>query len=582
MQEISFCLAGTSNVFELVDPLKKALRQPSFRSITVSSVSKVHLERARLTNYAKNTPRKAEIERLSSRSYNLLDSISSERKMSLSEVNRVRVDRPTITISMEGDSAIVMKVVLSLRTLGTLSDRDNHDYNYFSMLLLFVRDIAVQYLSHPKMEVRREAAITCCRLILPKNNDNRAGTLVIGNGGKSFTEAVNFGDASRNIVEEVLHKLLQVSVSDPSPLVRLCIVSNFDSRYIPFLCQAHNVQPLFLLLQDEMPAVREKVLCLLGNLALYNPTLVLPYLRRMLMDMIVELRCSSESSGAGREAATRLLTIFLRAEALNSIIHPFLSSIIQSLPLKGVSPRLASVTLEALGELAIVTKDEMIPWVGKLIPYIIETMQDQSSASKQHISFKILGQLVEGTGYVILPYIDYPKILPLATSILPSAKRSPWMLRREIMRTFGLMGALDPHRYNKMLRQSQKGRRTGRVGGGLYIDSQDEEVDDENEKLSLEGGTSSELVKRGLEDSSDDSEPAHLYMYELYAMTAQPISKLLPPRRLTPSDEEFYPTVVVQALTRILKDSSLVVHHGMVMQGMVIFIPPMLIRHLQI
>ena len=32
------------------------------------------------------------------------------------------------------------------------------------------------------------------------------------------------------------------------------------------------------------------------------------------------------------------------------------------------------------------------------------------------------------------------------------------------------------------------------------------------------------------------------------------------------ADDEFYPTVAVQALTRILKDSSLAVHHGMVMQ----------------
>jgi len=55
-------------------------------------------------------------------------------------------------------------------------------------------------------------------------------------------------------------------------------------------------------------------------------------------------------------------------------------------------------------------------------------------------------------------------------------------------------------------------------------------------------------------------------MYEQYAMTAQPLSKLSPPKRLSPSDEAFYPTVAVQALMRILTDSSLSNLHGMVMK----------------
>ena len=40
---------------------------------------------------------------------------------------------------------------------------------------------------------------------------------------------------------------------------------------------------------------------------------------------------------------------------------------------------------------------------------------------------------------------------------------------------------------------------------------------------------------------------------------------------MTPADDEFYPTVAVQALTRILKDSSLAVHHGMVMQAINVY-----------
>jgi FKBP12-rapamycin complex-associated protein len=50
-------------------------------------------------------------------------------------------------------------------------------------------------------------------------------------------------------------------------------------------------------------------------------------------------------------------------------------------------------------------------------------------------------------------------------------------------------------------------------------------------------------------------------------VVAQPVSKMVPPQRMTPAAEDFYPTVAIQALTRIFKDPSLAVHHGMVMQA---------------
>ena len=469
-------------------------------------------------------------------------------------------------------------------------------------------------LAHPSSDVRKEAALTCCLLLLPYDSHTRRHSRH-GLYSSSMLIHLPLGRWSGKLLEEVLQKLLRVAVSDPSPLVRHCVVRALDLRYDYYLCQAHNLPPLFMLLQDEALAVRAAALQLLGRLARLNPAPILPDLRRALIELILELRCGGDTGG-GRESATRLLIVFLRSEALRRLVHPFLPSIIEALPLHGVAPRLASASLEALGELAQVTRTDLIPWVQQLVPHILETMQDQSSASKQRTSLRTLGQIAGATGYVIRPYLDYPQLLPQAADVLPGTKRAPWALRREVIRTFGILGALDPDRYT----QSHKARKGGGVGGGYFIENEEEQatgalarrnpgnssraasvsrlviaetsVNDAAQagaSTSSAGGISAKFTgQRNLlgptsvsnakpsgvvvdhsskDEDDDDDEPAHLYMYEQYAMTAVPVSNLPPARRLTPSDEDFYPTVAVQALTRILKDNSLAVHHSMVMQA---------------
>ena len=551
-----------------------------------------------------------------------------------------------IKINMSCNPLMVSKIVLSLKTVGTIGGRKQHissDENR-TTLLPFVHDVVARYLSHPVVEVRMEAALACCKLLIEKplyqkhkkkinnetslssyhsssnherNNPIQEKKSLLFNGSSTLFSTNQFaGNASAKLIEEGIETLLRVPVSDPSSIVRLCVIRGFDARYDIYLCQTHHLPPLFLLLQDEALAVRAAALQLLGRLARYNPAPILPPLRRFLMELISELRCGSDTVG-GRECATRLLVVFLRAEALQRLVHPFLPAIIGALPLKGLAPRLASAALEAIGELAQVTRSSMNPWVREIIPLILATMQDQSSASKQRISLRTLGQIAGGTGYVIKPYLEYPELLPLAADVLPGTKRAPWSLRREVIRTLGILGALDPNRFHSVAHRVRKG---GGVGVGYFMEVEYGEgqtitgvtrrgasvsvpiaigrengissisktkgglkVDGRNLEGSLKKPTSMNVFDLKNADSpanitfefdnessnskNDDDQPAHKYMYEQYAMTAQPVSKLLPARRLTPTSEDFYPTVAVQALTRILKDPSLAVHHGGVMQA---------------
>lgn len=338
---------------------------------------------------------------------------------------------PFISINMRENPETILKLELSLRTLrsfGNIQSRKGLS------LLPFVRDAVAQYLSHPSTDVRREAALTCCFLLLPFENEDDKSL-------SNLQPRLNprLGTASILLLEEVMQKLLRVAVSDSSFVLRNCIVRAFDERYDPYLCQSHLIPPLFLLMQDEALSVRAAALELLGRLANVNPGPVLPEMRRILIQLITELRCS-ENTGCGKESATRLLVVFFQATALHRLVHPFLHSIIEVLPLRGNAPRVTAAALDALGELARVVKDELNPWMHQIIPHIMEIMQDSSSSNKQRTGFRTLGLLAGSAGYVVDLYLDYPRLLSQASSILPRVRRAPWPLRQEVNRTFGILG----------------------------------------------------------------------------------------------------------------------------------------------
>eukprot|EP00934_Nitzschia_sp_Nitz4_P000121 Nitzschia sp. Nitz4//scaffold14_size191712//162960//172475//NITZ4_001752-RA/size191712-snap-gene-0.144-mRNA-1//1//CDS//3329537014//121//frame0 len=474
----------------------------------------------------------------------LLGVTEDELDMSNYSRREVMTDIDRIRILTSKSTRIVNDLVLSLQTLGMFGDALGRVATSEGVvpLLPFVQNVVAQYLTHPLDKVRMAAVLTCCALLVPPGIFHRN----------------RIGGFSANVIESVLRQLLRVAVADTSPVVRLCVVRALDERYAPFLSQAHNLQSLFLLLQDELLATRVAGVQLLGRLAELNPAPVLPYMRKFLLDIIIELECSVDS-GKGREEATRLLVVLLRAKSMNRLVGPVLHPLVKCLPLVGGTPRLSAVALEALGELAKAAGASLQPWVTELIPIVLNTLQDQRSASKQKTSLRTLSLIAGSTGYVIQPYIDYPKLLSRATDIMPGTKRAPWALRREVIRTLGVLGALDPAQYHLV---APKARKRGAVGGA-YFTVQDVA------NTSKQSGESIEKTEK-LTRHQDDDLPAHLFMYEQYAMVSQPVSRLPPARRMTPKDEDFYQTVVVQALMRMFRDPSLAIHHGAVMQAILL------------
>ncbi|KAG0181763.1 phosphatidylinositol kinase- protein kinase tor1 [Apophysomyces sp. BC1034] len=380
------------------------------------------------------------------------------------------------------DSAVI---VLALETLGSF-DFSNHVLNEF------VRSCIVNYLDDDLPEIRKAAAVTCCQLFVrdPICNQTSAHTI--------------------KVVGEVLEKLLTVGIADPDPVIRKTVLSSLDTRFDRHLAQADNVRSLFIALNDEVFDIRKIAITIIGRLTTYNPAYVMPSLRKTLIQLLTELEYSVVSRQ--KEDSARLVSLLVGSA--QRLTKPYIEPVLKVLlpRARDPSPGVVSAVLGALGELATVSGEDMIPHLDELMPLIMETLQDQSSSAKRDAALKTLGQLASNTGFVIEPYTKYPALFNILISILKTEQDVT--IRRETVKLMGILGALDPYRH----------------------------------KMNAIGNPSEALADPKL--ASND------------------VTLLM--MGIGPSSEDYYPQVVMHSLMKILRDPSLSQHHYYVIEAIMI------------
>ncbi|GAO47492.1 hypothetical protein G7K_1698-t1 [Saitoella complicata NRRL Y-17804] len=372
-------------------------------------------------------------------------------------------------------------ITLALNTLGTF-DFSGHVLNEF------VKDCAISYVEDDNAEVRKAAALTCCQLFVRDPICYQTSNHAI------------------QVVGEVLERLLTVGIADPDPVIRQIVLSSLDERFDRHLAQAENVRSLFIALNDEVFAIRELAITIIGRLTFHNPAYVMPSLRKTLISLLTELEYSSVSRN--KEEAARLLSLLVAAS--QKLIKPYVEPMLKVLLPKArdASSGVASSVLSALGELANVGGEDLLVYIKDLMPLIIDTLHDQSSSVKRDAALKALGQLASSSGYVIDPYLEYPQLLNILIGILKTEQSSD--IRRETVKLMGILGALDPYRH--------------------------------------------QIIERGTEEHTLEQKSV-----------STDVSLLMV--GMTPSSEEYYPTVVISSLMNILKDPSLGAHHTAVIQA---------------
>lgn len=158
---------------------------------------------------------------------------------------------------------------VALHTLGSF-DFSGHELNEF------IRECVVMYLDDENAEIRKAAALTCAQVLIKTP------------GNSKELEPIH----SSHLLSETLEKLLTVGIADPDPTIRHALLSALDERFDPYLSHPENIRALFISLHDEIFAIREVSMLIIGRVAERNPAYVLPALRRTLIQLLTELEYS--------------------------------------------------------------------------------------------------------------------------------------------------------------------------------------------------------------------------------------------------------------------------------------------------
>ncbi|XP_061978017.1 serine/threonine-protein kinase TOR isoform X2 [Populus nigra] len=447
----------------------------------------------------------------------LLDCISlalskshfSQSRAAIHTVRGTMTNAPQQVSDLSG-SALVQ---LALQTLARFNFKGHE-------LLEFARESVVVYLDDEDGATRKDAALCCCKLVA--NSFSAMVSTQVGSGRSNRT-----GGKRWRLVEELVEKLLIAAVADADVTVRQSIFSSLHGNrgFDDFLAQADILSAVFAALNDEDFDVREYAISVAGRLSEKNPAYVLPALRRHLIQLLTYLKQSADNKC--REESAKLLGCLIRN--CEQLVLPYIAPVHKALVARllegtGVNANngIISGVLVTVGDLARVGGFAMRQYISELMPLIVEALLDGAAATKREVAVATLGQVVQSTGYVITPYTEYPQLLGLLLKLLNG--ELGWTTRREVLKVLGIMGALDPH-VHKRNQQNLPG--------------------------------SHGEVARAASDSGQ-----HIPSMDELPMDLWPSFA---------TSEDYYSTVAINSLMRILRDPSLASYHQRVV-GSLMFI----------
>jgi phosphatidylinositol kinase/protein kinase (PI-3 family) len=260
--------------------------------------------------------------------------------------------------------------------------------------------------------------------------------------------------------------------------------------------------------------VRTAAVSVLSRAAHYNAVHIMPVVLLSLRVLLNLLQTSRE--GHTLRGAVRMLQALVKG--LGSYIVPYVKQVLKPLLdlLSNPSYEIVGEALSTIGEVAIASPDMIHEHLDRLFPSLIQALRDSSSITKQETAVIALGKLVTSLHMVNEPYTKYPGLFEGLVSAIQNSQEEASELRKQAIKTAGLLGALEAGLFEKYMRNKS---------GAGNVFAQDNLEDDTDEEL---------LSKKSQAPYDEES-----------------LSKL----------DRYYLSVVLKALLAILKDPAQTLHH---------------------
>ena len=365
-------------------------------------------------------------------------------------------------------------------------------HNESEMLLKVVREGVVRYLDDFNPDIRGAAAITCARVL------------------DKVVDQFNENQLEDKYLIQVIDRLLMLGVGDENEDIRMNVFLNIPPSLDHVISSSENAHCLIEAMNDESFDVRSAAMSVLARVAHYDTVHVMPLARLMLSKLMRQLHNSKDQ--LLRLESVQLLQAMVRGT--NELIIPYVSQIIEPLIalLDDPSSSIVCAAVSTIGELAMVSPQDIEDHLDTIFPKLIQALNDQTSVLKQEAAVVALGQFVSSLNIESDPFATYPILFESIVRAIQRSDINVGSLRYAAIKTFGLLGAVDADMYQRSVKSIAVGP----------------------------------TCRKGIQTSSgnDDEE-------DMDVMEDDKLNSL----------DNYYLQVVMNALMAILLDSSLSLHH---------------------
>ena len=361
---------------------------------------------------------------------------------------------PSSPSASSSDQPKASDVQLALYILRVF-DFSQHD------LTSYVRDHMVKFLDSENPSIRKEAVLTCAAVLvpIPFSYTKRVHKKSWG------SEAASTRGMRGAVVAEVVLRLMTIAVADPDSSVRYAIHSSLDGRFAHHLATTENLRSLIMSLHDEVFGIRLLATETMSRLVEYNPSHVLPCLRRQLLQTMSIIEHSIDNT----TVYEHLRVLAKITVAAPQVVQVYASVITDVLLLRMhdfmADTDVAYSFLDLLTHFAESIQVLLLPYLDKIFPFVIKLLQDRSNVAKLNAALRCLAAIVRYTGYTIKPLEQYPDLQATLFSIVKAeggdnlhGEAHP-ASKREAIKVLGTCGALDPFRWQLKVNQRNRASR---------------------------------------------------------------------------------------------------------------------------